>query len=207
MELLFYWTISQILLVALGVLGIIIVNFLKGGLHRYEKAISYYELVWTALPTLILCSIAGPRMVLLYTHEMEGEERLSIKCVGHQWYWRLEYRDLEDVVFERFIVPSEDLLLGESRLLEVDNRIVVPVNTRIQLLVTREDVIHSFALPSLGVKVDGTPGRLNSVSLYLPSVGVLYGQCRELCGVNHSLIPVVAEVTLPILLVEWLKRV
>lgn len=205
-EFLFYWTISQILLVALGVFGIIRINFLGGGFHRFEKAVSYYELLWTSLPTVILCGVAGPRMCLLYLHEQEREPILSIKCVGHQWYWRYEYSDFEESKLDSFMSPTSSLEGGECRLLEVDHRAVFPLQTRINIYVTREDVIHSWALPIKRVKIDATPGRLNTVSLFFSTGGVLYGQCRELCGVNHRLIPIVVEVTSPSLFLEWLKR-
>lgn len=206
-ELLLYWTISQIIFVAFGVLGMIATNYLKGGLYRYEKAVSYYEVLWTALPTVILCSVAGPSMCLLYFHEQEGDALLNIKCIGHQWYWRYDYADLEEIRLDRFMVPTEDLNGGERRLLETDARLVLPLNTKTQFYITREDVIHSWALPIEGVKIDATPGRLNSISVNLTAPGLFYGQCRELCGANHSLIPIVVEVTSPSLLVEWIKLV
>ncbi len=205
-ELLFFWTISQIILVALGVLVIIGINFLKGGLYRYEKAIPYYEVLWTGLPTLILCSVAVPRICLLYSHEQEGASSLTLKCIGHQWYWRYEYRDLEEVEFDRLILPSEDLFLGEPRYLEADNRAVLPTLRRVRCLIGREDVIHAWAIPSAGLKVDATPGRLSLIFLNLNACGVLYGQCRELCGANHSLMPVVVEAATPLCFKEWLNR-
>lgn len=204
-EFLLYWTMSQMLLVAFGVLGMMGVNFVKGGFHRYEKAVSYYELLWTFIPTFLLCTVAGPRMALLYLHEEEGETRLNVKVTGHQWYWRYEYGDVFSLSFDRLIVPTGDLERGESRLLEADARMVVPIKTQIQLFVTREDVIHSWALPSRGIKIDATPGRLNSVGLFLPAAGVFYGQCSELCGANHRLMPITVEVTTPSLFVRWFE--
>lgn len=204
-EFLFYYIMSQMFFVALGVLIIIGVNFLKGGLYRYEKSVSYHEFLWTVIPTLILCSVAVPSMAILYNHEQEIITSLSVKCVGHQWYWRYEYRELEEVEFDRLIVPTRDLERGEVRYLEVDNRLVIPRETGIRFLVTREDVIHSFALPVAGVKIDAIPGRLNVVNVRFPWVGLFLGQCRELCGANHSLMPICIEVTIPSLLEEWVS--
>lgn len=131
------------LLVAFGVLGMMGVNFVKGRFHRYEKAVSYYELLWTFVPTFLLCTVAGPRMALLYVHEEEGEGRLNVKVTGHQWYWRYEYGDVFSLRFDSLMVPARDLERGERRFLEADTRIVVPARTNVQFFVTREDVIHS----------------------------------------------------------------
>jgi heme/copper-type cytochrome/quinol oxidase subunit 2 len=206
-ELLFYLTIAQMMLVAVGVLGMIGINYFKGGFYRYEKAVSYYEVLWTVLPTIILCTVAGPSIYLLYSHEQERERSLSVKCVGHQWYWRYEYGDLAEVRFDRLMLPAEELQVGECRLLEADMRAVVPVSSVVQFLVSREDVIHAWTLPAKGIKIDATPGRLNRVTLFFRDLGIFYGQCRELCGANHRLMPVVVEVTTPSLLVEWLRSV
>jgi cytochrome c oxidase subunit 2 len=187
--------------------GIIGVNFLKGGFYRFEKAVSYYELLWTAFPTVILLRVAGPRICLLYFHEQREDPSLNIKCVGHQWYWRYDYSDFDEVSFDSFIVPAEELSGGEIRFLEADIRIVIPTNIKIQLFVTREDVIHSWALPVQGMKIDATPGRLNTIRLVFPLAGVFLGQCRELCGANHRLIPIAVEATTPFLFIEWFKRI
>lgn len=141
-------------------------------------------------------------MCLLYSHEQENETVLSVKCVGHQWYWRYEYRDLKEVELDSLMLPSEELNGGETRYLEADNRIVIPLGREVRCLVGREDVIHAFAIPAISLKIDATPGRLNLVNLNFGGVGVLYGQCRELCGANHRLIPVVIEVTVPSLFKE-----
>ena len=204
-EFLFFWTMSQIMLVAFGVLVIIGINFLKGGFYRYEKAIPYYEVLWTGLPTLILCRVAVPRMCLLYSHEQEEASSLSLKCIGHQWYWRYEYRDFDEVELDRLMLPSEDLLSGDLRYLEADNRAVLPLIRGVRCLIGREDVIHAWTIPSAGLKVDATPGRLRLITLNLSKGGVLYGQCRELCGANHRLMPVVVEAAPPLCFKEWLN--
>ncbi len=204
-EFLFYWTISQIIFVALGVFLIIGVNYFKGGFYRYEKTVPYYEVIWTSIPTLILCSVALPRICLLYTHEQEINTALSIKCIGHQWYWRYEYSNFNNVELDRFITPTENLEIGETRYLEVDNRLIIPLKIGINFFIRREDVIHAWTIPVLGVKVDATPGRLNVINLSLEISGVLYGQCRELCGANHRFMPIVIETTTITLFKEWLS--
>ena len=123
---------------------------------------------------------------------------VTLKAVGHQWYWVYEYSDYnlsdeEALTFESYMVAEDDLEPGQLRLLEVDNRVVLPVQTHIRVIITAADVLHSWAVPSLGVKCDAIPGRLNQVSLFIKREGIFYGQCSELCGVNHGFMPIVVE--------------
>lgn len=120
---------------------------------------------------------------------------LTIKAIGHQWYWSYEYSDYgtKMIEFDSYMIPTSDLNKGDLRLLEVDNRLIVPIQTQVRVLVTAADVLHAFAVPSLGVKVDAVPGRLNQTSFFLKRPGVFYGQCSELCGANHSFMPIVIE--------------
>jgi len=155
------------------------------------------EIVWTVLPSLILVVVALPSFALLYSIDEIIDPTITIKCVGHQWYWSYEYSDFETklgtINFDSYMIPEDELEFGELRLLEVDNRIVLPQNTHIRVLVTAADVLHSWAVPSLGVKVDACTGRLNQTSLYLLREGVFFGQCSEICGVGHSNMPIVVE--------------
>lgn len=123
---------------------------------------------------------------------------ITIKVVGHQWYWSYEYSDYAtqdgtSINFDSYMVPEEDLELGDLRLLEVDNRVLVPYNTHVRAIVTAADVIHSWAIPSLGIKIDGIPGRLNQTSFIATREGTFYGQCSEICGANHAFMPIVVE--------------
>lgn len=116
----------------------------------------------------------------------------------HQWYWSYEYSDYagtgdESIAFDSYMVPTEDLELGQLRMLEVDNRVVLPVNTHVRVIITAADVLHSWAVPSLGIKTDAVPGRLNATSFLIKRPGVYYGQCSEICGVNHGMMPIVIE--------------
>jgi len=155
------------------------------------------EIIWTVIPSLILVVVALPSFALLYSIDEVIDPSLTIKCVGHQWYWSYEYSDFEAqlgvVNFDSYMVPEDELELGELRLLEVDNRVVLPVSTHIRVLVTAADVLHSWAVPSLGVKVDACTGRLNQTSLFILREGVFYGQCSEICGVGHANMPIVVE--------------
>lgn len=156
------------------------------------------EVVWTLLPAVVLISISVPSFALLYAMDEVIDPAITVKAIGHQWYWSYEYSDYstseeDSIVFDSYMVPESDLEEGQLRLLEVDNRMVVPVNTHIRVIATSTDVIHSWAVPSLGVKIDAIPGRLNQVSLFVERPGVYYGQCSEICGVNHAFMPIVVE--------------
>jgi cytochrome c oxidase subunit 2 len=156
------------------------------------------EIAWTVAPSLILVFIAIPSFALLYSLDEVVDPALTIKAIGHQWYWSYEYSDYNQtadrsIVFDSYMIPEDDLELGQLRLLEVDNRVVVPVNTHIRMIITAADVLHSWAVPSLGVKCDAIPGRLNQVPMFIKREGIFYGQCSELCGTNHAFMPIVVE--------------
>jgi cytochrome c oxidase subunit 2 len=156
------------------------------------------EIIWTILPAVILLLIAIPSFALLYAMDEVIDPAITIKAIGHQWYWTYEYsdyskNDADSIVFDSYMVPTDDLQLGQLRLLEVDNRVFVPVNTHIRLVVTSADVLHSWALPSAGIKIDACPGRLNQVDLFFKRPGVYFGQCSEICGVNHGFMPITVQ--------------
>jgi cytochrome c oxidase subunit 2 len=150
------------------------------------------------MPSLILVFIAIPSFALLYSLDEVIDPAVTIKTIGHQWYWSYEYSDYnqsddQTINFDSYMIPDDDLEVGQLRLLEVDNRVVVPVNTHIRMIITAADVLHSWAVPSLGVKCDAIPGRLNQVPIFIKREGIFYGQCSELCGTNHAFMPIVVE--------------
>nr|WDE81057.1 cytochrome oxidase subunit 2 [Setophaga pensylvanica] len=153
------------------------------------------ELVWTILPAMVLVMLALPSLRILYMMDEINEPDLTLKAIGHQWYWTYEYTDLKELTFDSYMIPTADLPLGHFRLLEVDHRVIVPMNSTIRVIVTADDVLHSWAVPSLGVKTDAIPGRLNQTSFLASRPGVFYGQCSEICGANHSFMPIVVEST------------
>jgi len=157
------------------------------------------EVVWTRVPARILVRIAIPSFALLYAVDEVIDPALTVKVVGHQWYWTYEYSDYTDeegesVEFDSYLVPDEDLDEGNFRLLEVDNRRVLPVDTHVRLIVTAADVLHSWTVPAFGVKRDACPGRLNQASVFVKRIGTYYGQCSEICGVNHGFRPIAVDV-------------
>jgi len=156
------------------------------------------EVIWTITPSIILMVIAVPSFALLYSIDEVIDPSITLKAIGHQWYWSYEYGDYsnenqESISFDSYMISDDDLEKGQIRLLEVDNRVVLPVKTHIRALVTSADVLHSWAIPSLGVKMDACPGRLNQVSIFIKRKGTFFGQCSELCGVQHGFMPIVIE--------------
>lgn len=167
------------------------------------------EKVWTYIPTVILVLIAAPSFSLLYSIDALVEPKISLKVIGHQWYWSYETTDMlsaKEVNFDSYMVAEDELKLGGLRLLEVDNRLTLPVRTNIRLIVTAVDVLHSWTVPAFGLKMDAVPGRLNQVSLYINRPGVYYGQCSELCGVNHSFMPIVVNAVSVEEYISWVKK-
>lgn len=197
--------ILMIITIFISYLLVTIVTNKLTNVKLYEGQI--IELIWTIIPALILIFIALPSLRALYLLDEVKTPAITIKTIGHQWYWSYEYSDFSNIEFDSYIIPTTDLEKRRFRLLEVDNRTVVPYNTQIRLLVSAADVIHSWTIPSLGIKVDAIPGRLNQLSIYCLRPGILYGQCSEICGANHSFIPIVLEVVSPKDFIEWIKSV
>jgi len=166
--------------------------------HKYLNHGTLIELIWTITPALILILIAFPSFKLLFLMDEGNDPAMSILAEGHQWYWSYQYPDFlnnddEFIEFDSYLIPESDLDDGALRMLEVDNRVILPELTDIRFIVTAADVIHSFACPALGIKSDAYPGRLNQTSVFINREGVFYGQCSEICGVLHSSMPIVIE--------------
>lgn len=183
----------------------IIATIINKYIRRYTLEAQIVETIWTILPALILLVLALPSLRILYVTDEIRNPSITIKAIGHQWYWRYEYIDFNNIEINSYIVPTEELKIGEYRLLEVDNRIVVPIQLETRILITGADVIHSWTIPSMGVKVDAIPGRLNQIRLTPSRPGVFYGQCSEICGANHSFIPIAIEVVDTKSFIKWLS--
>nr|YP_010127277.1 cytochrome c oxidase subunit II [Paraconotrochus antarcticus]QPO84681.1 cytochrome c oxidase subunit II [Paraconotrochus antarcticus] len=153
------------------------------------------EIVWTIVPAMVLVLIALPSLRLLYFMDEVVNPALTIKAIGHQWYWAYEYSDYEEepICFDSYMTPVSELAHGDFRLLEVDQRLFLPIETHIRILVTGADVLHSFGVPALGLKTDAVPGRLNQTGVFIKRPGTFFGQCSEICGANHSFMPIVVE--------------
>nr|YP_009407046.1 cytochrome c oxidase subunit 2 [Typhlatya arfeae]ASA39595.1 cytochrome c oxidase subunit 2 [Typhlatya arfeae] len=164
------------------------------------------EMIWTVLPALILIFIALPSLRLLYLLDEVGTPSITVKAIGHQWYWSYEYSDFLQVSFDSYMTPTNELPESGFRLLDVDNRMILPMNTQVRVLVSAADVIHSWTVPALGVKADAIPGRLNQVSFSIDRPGLFFGQCSEICGANHSFMPIVVESTSTDSFLTWISN-
>nr|YP_009704445.1 cytochrome c oxidase subunit II [Oligosarcus argenteus]AXY96050.1 cytochrome c oxidase subunit II [Oligosarcus argenteus] len=182
-----------VFLISTLVLYIIIAMVSTKLTNKYILDSQEIEIVWTILPAVILFLIAFPSLRILYLMDEVGSPHLTVKALGHQWYWTYEYTDYQDLSFDSYMIPTQDLTPGQFRLLETDHRMVIPMNSPIRVLIASDDVLHSWAVPALGVKTDAMPGRLNQTAFIAARPGVYYGQCSEICGANHSFMPIVVE--------------
>ena len=169
--------------------------------HRLLIESQGVEFAWTALPCLVLVAIALPSLRLLYIIDDVGSPCITIKTVGHQWYWSYEYSDINDRGVDAYISRSA------YRLQDCDHRVLLPVNTPIRVLVTAADVLHSWTVPVIGIKADAVPGRINQLSFFSDRIGIFFGQCREICGSNHRFIPIATEVVTSSTFTSRLSRV
>nr|YP_010626053.1 cytochrome c oxidase subunit II [Inocellia biprocessus]WBK02851.1 cytochrome c oxidase subunit II [Inocellia biprocessus] len=190
----------------------ILVSYLMSSLY-FNKYINRFllegqliELIWTILPAITLIFIALPSLRLLYLMDELNNPLITLKSIGHQWYWSYEYTDFLKNSFDSYMIQVNNLTKSSFRLLDVDNNVVLPFMAQIRLLATATDVIHSWTVPSLGVKIDATPGRLNQTNFFMNQPGLFFGQCSEICGANHSFMPIVIESTSLKNFLNWLKN-
>jgi len=188
------WIEGGIVLTVAGLLMYTILRFRasKNAIPSTRTSHVGLEVIWTLIPVLILAVIAVPSFRLLYKMDVVPKADLTIKAIGNQWYWTYEYPD-QEIHFDSHMIEEAQLKPGQLRLLEVDNRLIVPAETNIRLIVTSADVLHSWAVPAFGVKKDAIPGRLNETWFHVKHSGVYYGQCSELCGVKHGFMPIVVQ--------------
>ena len=163
------------------------------------------EILWTLIPCLILIVMAVPSFKILYKQDTIPKADLTIKAVGYQWYWGYDYPD-ENIIFDSYMIEEKDLKADQPRLLAVDNEVIVPVNKVVKVLITANDVLHAWALPSFGVKRDAVPGRINETWFKAEKEGTYYGQCSELCGIKHAFMPITVKVVSEEDYQEWLSE-
>nr|WAM61665.1 cytochrome c oxidase subunit 2 [Athyma opalina] len=185
-------TLIILIMITILVSYLMISLFFNKYINRFLLEEQMIELIWTILPAITLIFIALPSLRLLYLLDELNNPLITLKSIGHQWYWSYEYSDFNNIEFDSYMIQSTNNL-SNFRLLDVDNRIVLPMNNQIRILITATDVIHSWTIPSLSVKVDANPGRLNQTSFFINRPGIFYGQCSEICGANHSFMPIVIE--------------
>jgi cytochrome c oxidase subunit 2 len=189
------WIITVISVFVLGLLLYVIIRFRESANPVPSRTTHHtlVEVAWTVVPVLILVLIAIPSLRILYYSDRVEQAEMTIKAVGHQWYWSYEYPDHGNFTFDSLMKPAEELADGEPRLLATDTRVVLPVDTTIRVLITADDVLHAWAIPSFGVKRDAVPGRINESWIRIEREGVYYGQCSELCGKDHAFMPIAVE--------------
>nr|QXI88796.1 cytochrome c oxidase subunit II [Halpe nephele] len=185
-------TLIILIMITILVSYMLLSLFFNKYINRFLLEQQLIEMIWTILPAITLIFIALPSLRLLYLLDELNNPLITLKSIGHQWYWSYEYSDFNNIEFDSYMIQSSNDL-NNFRLLDVDNRITLPMNNQIRILVTATDVIHSWTIPSLGVKVDANPGRLNQTNFFINRPGIFYGQCSEICGANHSFMPIVIE--------------
>jgi cytochrome c oxidase subunit 2 len=197
-------TLLILVIVTVIVAYIITILFFNNYINRFLLHGQIIEIIWTILPAIILIFIALPSIRILYLLDEVNNPSITLKAIGHQWYWKYEYSDFNNIEFDSYIIRTNELNDYNFRLLEVDNRVVLPINSQIRIIVTAADVIHSWTVPALGVKIDGTPGRLNQSNFYINRPGLYFGQCSEICGANHRFIPIIIERISTEYFIKWI---
>lgn len=162
-------------------------------INRFFLSGQFIEIIWTILPAIILLFIAFPSLRLLYLLDEINKPIITLKTIGHQWFWSYEYSNFNNIEFDSYIINPQEINNNIFRLLDTDNNIILPFKSQIRILVSSSDVLHSWTIPSLGVKIDATPGRLNQTNFFINRSRIFYGQCSEICGTNHSFIPISLE--------------
>nr|YP_004021880.1 cytochrome c oxidase subunit II [Exorista sorbillans]ADO85311.1 cytochrome c oxidase subunit II [Exorista sorbillans] len=208
-QLIFFHDHALLILIMITILVgyLMFMLFFNKYVNRYLLHGQTIEIIWTILPAIILLFIAFPSLRLLYLLDEISEPMITLKAIGHQWYWSYEYSDFTNIEFDSYMIPTNELTNNNFRLLDVDNRIIIPMNSQIRILITAADVIHSWTVPAFGEMDDGTPGRLNQTNFLINRPGLFYGQCSEICGANHSFMPIVIE-SIPInYFIKWINNI
>nr|AKK32520.1 cytochrome c oxidase subunit II [Henschiella sp. PJ-2015] len=199
-------TMMILIMITMMVMYLMITMFMNKLINLNLLENQFIEIIWTILPTIMLMFIAMPSLKILYLMDEIKNPMLTIKTIGHQWYWSYEYSDFKNIEFNSYMKPTNELMNNEFRLLDVDNRIIMPTNSQIRMLITASDVIHAWTIPSLNIKADAIPGRLNQCSMLIKKPTLLYGQCSEICGTNHSFMPIVIESIPNKYFINWLNK-
>ena len=202
------WVISIIVVIVFGLIAWVCYRYNAERNPTPSKRThnTMIEVAWTAVPVLILVIIAIPSFKLLYYMDDLPETELTVKAIGRQWYWTYEYPDNGNFQFDAYMLSDDELEPGQRRLLETDNHVVIPAGVNVRIQTTASDVIHSWAMPSAGLKVDAVPGRLNELWVNFNEPGIYYGQCSELCGANHGFMPITLEAVTKEQFAAWVEK-
>nr|YP_010878936.1 cytochrome c oxidase subunit II [Batracomorphus cornutus]WHE42588.1 cytochrome c oxidase subunit 2 [Batracomorphus cornutus] len=192
--------IMMITMMVMYIMTFIMTNKLTNLMIYQEQMI---EMIWTILPAFFLLLVAMPSIRILYLIEEMSEPMITFKAIGHQWFWSYEYSDMKKIDFDSYMKPTN---MKSIRILETDNKMILPMKTKIRLITTSSDVIHSWTIQSLGIKIDSLPGRMNQGSMFLSRPGIYFGQCSEICGANHSFMPIMIESINLKYFIKWMKN-
>nr|ALO70988.1 cytochrome c oxidase subunit 2 [Pselaphinae sp. 3 EF-2015] len=196
-----------ILLIITSMVSYMMINlFFNKFNYRYLLDNQIIEMIWTIIPAFILIFIALPSLQILYLLDEMINPIITIKTIGHQWYWSYEYTDFKNIEFDSYMISQNDMNINNFRLLDVDNRLVIPYNSQIRMMVTAQDVLHSWTIPSISVKIDAVPGRLNQTNFFINKTGIYFGQCSEICGANHSFMPITLESISMNFFIKWMSK-
>nr|QHB74166.1 cytochrome c oxidase subunit II [Bolanusoides shaanxiensis] len=199
-------TMMIVLMITITVSYIMYLMMINKINERFMMENQMTEFMWTILPAIMLIFIALPSLKILYMLEESKKPLITIKTIAHQWFWSYEYSDFSKIEFDSYMKPSNSINSEEFRLMETDNKINLPYNTQVRVMITSSDVIHSWTIPVLGIKVDASPGRINQGNLLTTRPGLFYGQCSEICGANHSFMPIMLESTKMNSFINWIKN-
>nr|YP_010531218.1 cytochrome c oxidase subunit II [Nesodiprion japonicus]UXW93505.1 cytochrome c oxidase subunit II [Nesodiprion japonicus] len=197
------YTMIILILITMSILYLMMTMILNKFINKNLLNKQNIEIIWTITPAILLILIALPSIHLLYLTDEINKPLITIKIIGHQWYWSYEYSDFKNIEFDSYM--NKSLNINSFRLIDVDNNMIVPLNTQIRLIISSNDVIHSWAMPMIGKKLDAIPGRLNQTSIMIKRPGLMFGQCSEICGANHSFMPIVIESIPMIFFLKWIK--
>nr|YP_010279286.1 cytochrome c oxidase subunit II [Tetrapedia diversipes]UKG21055.1 cytochrome c oxidase subunit II [Tetrapedia diversipes] len=206
-NLIYFHNFTMMMMMIIITFTILIMNNLINNkfLNRFLLKNHLIEIIWTIIPMIILIFICFPSLKILYYTDEILNPYLTIKAIGHQWYWSYEYPEFKNLEFDSYMLNYENK--NQFRLLDVDNRLITPIKTPIRLISTSTDVIHSWTIPSMGIKIDSIPGRINQTNLFSIRPGIFFGQCSEICGINHSFMPIMLESTSYNIFLKWLKLI
>nr|UVU30517.1 cytochrome c oxidase subunit 2 [Odontocolon albotibiale] len=195
-----------LLMITMSIIYIMTTLFMNNMNNKFILQNQFIEIIWTIIPMIILIYMAIPSLKILYLNDEINKPLITIKSIGHQWYWSYEYSDFKNIEFDSFMIQMNNHKLNSFRLLDVDNHMIIPFNNQIRMLINSADVIHSWTIPSIGIKIDSIPGRINQTMMYISRPGLYFGQCSEICGMNHSFMPIVMESTSNNNFIKWLKN-
>uniref|UniRef100_A0AAU7LL00 Cytochrome c oxidase subunit 2 n=1 Tax=Syrbatus sp. 1 RRMO-2024a TaxID=3154167 RepID=A0AAU7LL00_9COLE len=198
------YTLLMLLMITSMVMYYMLLIIMNKFIFQFILNFQLIEFIWTIIPMIILIFMAFPSLKLLYLMDENNNSMISIKTIGYQWYWSYEYSDFKNINFNSYMKNMYKSY--EFKMLETDSQLIIPFKTQIKFLISSNDVLHSWTIPSLNIKIDAIPGRLNQINLMINQTGLFFGQCSEICGINHSFMPIMLESISMKFFMYWLKK-